>query len=70
MRGTQVLAVGAGFLAISVEALSLHKRSDGPSRVLGLEIERRTVADPIARDRLRRRAGTVQASSDNEVSCN
>lgn len=34
-------------------------------RVLGLDIQRRHVADPVEHDQLRRRAGTVQQTLDN-----
>lgn len=66
MKGIQAFIFGAGLLATGAQAISLAKRTDGPPKVLGLDIERKLVADPIARDRLRRR-GTVQTSLDNEV---
>ncbi|KAF2002972.1 acid protease [Amniculicola lignicola CBS 123094] len=47
----------------SVTAFNLVQR-DNP-RVLGLDIQRRHVTNPVARDRLRRRQKTVQQTLDN-----
>jgi len=53
----------AAQLVSSAAALTLAPR-DNP-KVVGLDIQRRHVADPIAHDQLRRRAGTVQQTLDN-----
>jgi hypothetical protein len=60
-------AVATGLLSSFIEAITLQKRTDGPPRVVGFPIQRKLVPDPISRDRLRRRAETVQATLDNEV---
>lgn len=67
MKSLVSLALAAGLLAVPTSAINLHKRTDGPARVVGLPIERRSVSDPVARDQLRRRSNTVQVSLDNEV---
>jgi hypothetical protein len=67
MRGFQALAIVAGLLSPCTEALTLQRRTNGPARVVGLPIQRREVSDPLTRDRLRRRAGTVSETLDNEV---
>jgi hypothetical protein len=67
MRGLQALGVVAGLFATCTEGLTLQRRTNGPARVVGLPIQRRELSDPLARDRLRRRAGTVSETLDNEV---
>jgi hypothetical protein len=51
-------------LLSSVTALKLAKR-DNPN-VVGLDIQRRHVINPVARDRLRRRQNTLQQTLDNK----
>jgi len=53
----------AGLLSVT-EAISLVQRDAAPA-VIGLDIQRRHVENPVARDRLRRRAGTVLETLDN-----
>ncbi|KAI1854845.1 hypothetical protein JX266_000963 [Neoarthrinium moseri] len=65
MKSTTVAALVAGVLSASSEALTLRERSTVPSRVVGMDVQRKKVSDPVNRDRLRRR-GTAQASLDNE----
>jgi len=67
MRGLQALAIVAGLFATYTEGLTLQRRSNGPAKVVGLPIQRRELADPIKRDRLRRRAKTISENLDNEV---
>ncbi|KAH6654498.1 aspartic-type endopeptidase [Truncatella angustata] len=43
----------------------MKDRSPSSSRVVGMNMQRRTIEDPVKRDRLRRR-GSVDASLDNE----
>ena len=64
------LALAAGLLAAPTGAIHLHKRTDGPARVVGFPIQRKSIPDPVARDRLRRRSETVVVPLDNEVSWN
>jgi len=53
-------------LALPALGLTLHQR-DNPS-VVTLDIARKDVADPVARDRMRRkRDKTVNQNLDNEV---
>ena len=67
MRGLQALAVVAGLFATCTEGLTLQRRTNGPARVVGLPIQRKDILDPLARDRLRRRAKTISENLDNEV---
>jgi hypothetical protein len=66
MRSVVTLAIAAGLLSAPAAAIQLHKRTDGPARVIGFPIERRAIPDPLSRDRLLRRS--VQVSLDNAVS--
>ncbi|KAI9167401.1 putative aspartic-type endopeptidase [Paramyrothecium foliicola] len=61
-----VLSIGTSILS-SANAISLHKRQDGPPRVLGLELQRNKIADPVAHDRarLQRRNGVLDVTIDN-----
>lgn len=68
MKGVGTLVIAAGLLSAPAGAIQLHKRTDGPARVVGFPIERRSISNPLLRDRLRRRSETVQVSLDNEVS--
>ena len=67
MRGLQAFAIVAGLFATCTQSLTLQRRTNGPARVVGLPIQRRELSDPLARDRLRKRAGTVLENLDNEV---
>jgi hypothetical protein len=67
MRGLQALIIVAGLLATCTQGLTLKRRTDGRAKVVGLPVQRRELSDPIARDRLRRRTGTVSENLDNEV---
>ena len=62
-----MFAIILGLLATYTEGLTLFKRDGGSARVVGLPIQRRGVSGIVARDRLRRRAGTALESLDNEV---
>ncbi|KAH7321737.1 aspartic proteinase precursor [Rhexocercosporidium sp. MPI-PUGE-AT-0058] len=66
MKCFSTLAISATLLSTCTEGLQLQRRTDGPARVVGLEIERNTIRNPVVRDRIRRRANTVQATVDNE----
>jgi hypothetical protein len=58
----------AALLASVAEALSIPsipERRDAAPRVVSMDTQRRTVANPVERDRIRRRA-TVEAALDNE----
>ncbi|KAE8447427.1 hypothetical protein EG329_010841 [Mollisiaceae sp. DMI_Dod_QoI] len=66
MRGVTPFAIAASLLSTCTEGIKLHKRTDGPARVVGFDVGKRSVSDPLSRDRLRRRTDTVQATLDNE----
>lgn len=68
MKSLTSLALAAGLLAAPAYGINLHKRTDGPARVVGFPIQRKHIQDPVSRDQLRRRAETVQVPLDNEVS--
>lgn len=67
MKGLTTFAVAAGLLSTCTEGLTLNRRTDRPAKVVGFPVVRKTVSNPLKRDRLRRR-GTAQATLDNEVS--
>lgn len=67
MKGLSTFAVAAGLLSTYTEGLAFKKRTDGPPRVVGFPTERKSIVDPVKRDRLRRRALTASATLDNEV---
>jgi len=67
MKGVSTFVVAAGILSTYADAIILQRSADGPPRVVGFPIQRKSVADPVSRDRLRRRAETVQATLDNAV---
>lgn len=67
MKLISILAIAASLSLPCVEGLVLQKRVAGPPRVVGFPLQRRSVPDPVARDRLRRR-DTVMVTLDNEVS--
>ena len=55
MRTTTILALTASFLS-TTEAFTIRQKEDaGALKVVSLQTERRSVPDPTARDRLRRR---------------
>ena len=66
MKGITIAALAAGVLATGSNAIHLIKKDAAPA-VVGLSIERRVVADPVKRDRLRRRqtSKTVLQTLDN-----
>ena len=68
MKALTPLAVVAGLSSTCAGAIQLHKRTGGPPQVVGFPVERRSIPNPIARDKVRRRGTTVQAGLDNEVS--
>ncbi|KAI0480645.1 eukaryotic aspartyl protease [Xylariaceae sp. FL0804] len=65
MRTSDIFALATGILALPVEARSVVSVTESP-KVVGLSTERKSISDPIQRDRLRRRGDTVTASLDNE----
>lgn len=67
MKVLSTFAFAAGLLSTFSDALYLQRRTDGPPKVVGFPVQRKNVPNPLLRDRLRRRTGTVQASLQNEV---
>ncbi|KAK6611118.1 eukaryotic aspartyl protease [Botrytis cinerea] len=70
MRTTTFITAAVGLLSTCTDAIQLQKRTDGPARVVGLDVVRKSVENPLARDKLRklrRRSKTVTATLDNEV---
>lgn len=67
MRSLSTFALAAALLSQYTDALALQKRTQGPPKVVGFPVQRKSVPNPLARDRLRRRSETVQASLDNQV---
>jgi hypothetical protein len=70
MKSIQLSSLLLSLLPLT-QAISLNKRDNGlEPRVMSVEIQRRTISDPISNDRrrLRRRDGTVDIDIDNEVS--
>ncbi|KAF7904537.1 hypothetical protein EAF00_001871 [Botryotinia globosa] len=69
MRTTTFITAAVGILSTRTDAIQLQKRTDGPARVVGLDVVRKQVENPLARDKLRklrRRSKTVTATLDNE----
>ncbi|QDS76912.1 hypothetical protein FKW77_004224 [Venturia effusa] len=61
-----LLAATASLLSLT-EAIGLNRRADGQARVVALDTTRKSTLLPASqRDRLRKRAGTVQVILDNE----
>lgn len=67
MKGISSIAIAVSVLSAYTDALVLQKRTAVP-KVVGFPMQRKPVANPLARDRLRRRSETIQANLDNEVS--
>lgn len=69
MKSTILLLALSAILPVPALGLSLSKRNDGSPRVLSLNLHRRAVRNPVANDakRLRKRAGSVNATVDNHV---
>ncbi|KAK8049919.1 aspartic-type endopeptidase protein [Apiospora phragmitis] len=55
----------AGLLCTPTQALSVPQRKSNQPMVVGMDMQRRKVSNPMQRDRLRRR-GTTRATLDNE----
>ncbi|PQE22314.1 eukaryotic aspartyl protease protein [Rutstroemia sp. NJR-2017a WRK4] len=66
MRTSTIIVAAVGILSGCTEAIQLQRRTDGPPRVVGFDVERRAVSNPLKRDRIRRRSNTVTATLDNE----
>ena len=66
MRNSTILALALYYFSTCTDAVALQKRAERAPRVVGFPLERRTIQDPVSRDRLRRR-GTVSATLDNLV---
>jgi hypothetical protein len=67
MKALTTFAIAVGLLSASPGAIQLHRRTDGPPRVVGFPIARRVARSSISRGQLRRR-GTVQVTlEDNHV---
>lgn len=66
MRVTSAFALTATLLSAYTDAIELVERRGAAPRVVGFPVQRKEVPNPIQRDRLRRRTGTVQATLDNE----
>lgn len=67
MKSTVMAGLLAGLLSAPTHALAVPPQSrDTPSRVVGMDVQRRKITNPLQRDKLRRR-GTAQATLDNEV---
>ncbi|KAI1212442.1 acid protease [Annulohypoxylon truncatum] len=62
---TTILALIASVLAIPAGARNIPS-STGQPKVVSLTTQRQTIRNPVKRDRLRRRDGTVQVGLDNE----
>lgn len=68
MKGLTAFAASAGLLWTCSEGLTLSQRTNESPKVVGFPVVRKSVPNPLQRDQLRRRSGTVQATLDNEVS--
>ncbi|CZT46300.1 related to aspartic proteinase OPSB [Rhynchosporium secalis] len=66
MKGFSSLAISATLFSAYTNGLQLQRRTDGPAKVVEFQIERNKIRNPVMRDRLRRRASTIQATIDNE----
>lgn len=63
MKNAWILLVTG--LVMPVWGITLHRR-DNPA-VVQMDIQRKDVLDPVARDRVRRKRSTVSQALDNEV---
>ncbi|TVY26096.1 putative aspartic-type endopeptidase [Lachnellula hyalina] len=66
MKGLATFAASAGLLWACSEGLTLSQRTNASPKVVGFPVVRKSVPNPLKRDQLRRRSGTVQATLDNE----
>ncbi|KAF2165084.1 hypothetical protein M409DRAFT_67378 [Zasmidium cellare ATCC 36951] len=68
MRGSISTSLAIATTILSVDAINLVKRTDGPSRVVEFPIQRRSISNPVQHDRQRmqRRDGTLSVTLDNE----
>lgn len=66
MRIATIVAGATSCLSICTEAISLQRRENEAPRVVGFDMERREVRNPVKSDRRRRRSTTLQANLDNE----
>ena len=67
MKTPAAAALLLGLFATTSSALRLVPRGNGPPTVVGININRKHVADPVKRDQLRKRATqTVSETLDNE----
>ncbi|KAH9883233.1 aspartic peptidase domain-containing protein [Xylariomycetidae sp. FL2044] len=64
MRSTAALALLAGLVSLPADARNIQG-SIGQPKVVNLSTQRKSVPNPVHRDRLRRR-GSIQATLDNE----
>ena len=66
MKTSAATALFIGLSATASSALQLIPRRDGPPAVVGININRKHVANPVKRDQLRKRTQTVSETLDNE----
>lgn len=66
MKSASVAALVAGVLSTSADALAIRDSKTASSGVVAMDVQRRHIADPVKRDSIRRRSGSVEASLDNE----
>jgi hypothetical protein len=64
MKTLTTFATVVVLFSASASAIQLHRRTDGPPRVVGFPIARRVARNGISRGQLRRR-GTVQVTLEN-----
>jgi hypothetical protein len=67
MKHLTTFAGAVGLFSTCACAISLHKRTNGPPRVVEFPIKRIAPTNSVLRDQLRRRAA-VEVALDNEVS--
>ncbi|KAK7988851.1 hypothetical protein PG989_009166 [Apiospora arundinis] len=65
MKATVAAGLVAGLLCTPTQALSVPQRKSAEPMVVGMDMQRRKVSNPMQRDTLRRR-GTTRATLDNE----
>ncbi|KAE9362945.1 aspartic proteinase precursor [Stipitochalara longipes BDJ] len=65
MKALATFELAAACLSICSGAIQLHRRADGPPRVVGFPIERQLTPNGIVGSHLRRRDKTVQVTLDN-----